>query len=162
MVQIGQRYLTITAGKRFVHNLITNFVKLMNCNNIVLQVFVANFDDTSPSSNYFKQAIEARYIKVIPLRWHNAIALQLEVKGCFENYLPPSTTIAPIVTVPPVIISETCQSCPNLPSESMNAECQCQESQYWNGDRCVPLEQCPCYIGYMKQESILIYIVHAF
>jgi F5/8 type C domain len=48
--------------------------------------FLANVDSESVKKNYFKQPINAQYLKIQPTRWHGAIELKLEPIGCYLPY----------------------------------------------------------------------------
>lgn len=50
------------------------------------RIFLGNFDSNSPQTNSFELPICARYIKIIPNRWHNKIQLRIEIQGCFKPY----------------------------------------------------------------------------
>lgn len=49
-------------------------------------VFPGNFDITSVVSNSLKPPVHARYVKLLPLTWHDKIELRAEPTGCFEPY----------------------------------------------------------------------------
>lgn len=48
--------------------------------------FLANYDSDTPKKNFFPMPINARYIKIQPMKWHAAIELKLEPLGCFLPY----------------------------------------------------------------------------
>lgn len=48
--------------------------------------FLANVDSDSVKKNYFPTPINARYLKIQPLKWHQAIELKLEPIGCYLPY----------------------------------------------------------------------------
>lgn len=48
--------------------------------------FLANYDGESQVKNYFVQPINARYLKIQPIKWHSTIEMKLEPLGCFLPY----------------------------------------------------------------------------
>lgn len=48
--------------------------------------FLGNFDSETLKKNYFDKPLNARYLKVQPVKWHEHIGLKLEVIGCFVPY----------------------------------------------------------------------------
>ena len=61
-----------------------------------LQVFTGNGDQNTPKTNTFP-AVTARYIRIRPIEWHQAVALRFNVLGCTV----PSPT--PELFVPPTV-----------------------------------------------------------
>ena len=53
---------------------------------IFFQIFVANFDAITPFATKFDRMIHARYLRLIPIQWHNRVALRAEVLGCYLPY----------------------------------------------------------------------------
>ncbi|XP_026679243.1 hemocytin-like [Diaphorina citri] len=110
------------------------------------KVFPGNFDPTTLHTVYFDVPIKARMIRINPVKWHNGIALRLEVLGCFEPYptptipstFPITTTTTPTPTQP-----RECKTCPGLEPEVFL--CVCESQDYWDGNQCVNRTQCPCY-----------------
>ncbi|CAG9784020.1 unnamed protein product [Diatraea saccharalis] len=104
------------------------------------RIFPANFDADSEVLNQFKMPIHARYMKILPVKWHGAIEMRVEPIGCFEPY-PTKTTPLPIDEETTV----ACNICPNVPTST----CICSGATYYDGETCVPRDQCPCVRGYL-------------
>uniref|UniRef100_F7GLX8 Milk fat globule EGF and factor V/VIII domain containing n=1 Tax=Callithrix jacchus TaxID=9483 RepID=F7GLX8_CALJA len=47
-----------------------------------LQIFPGNWDNHSHKKNLFETPVVARYVRVLPVAWHNRVALRLELLGC--------------------------------------------------------------------------------
>lgn len=50
------------------------------------KVFLGNYDGDSLKTNKFKYPIHARYLKVVPIKWHDTIEFKVEPIGCFQPY----------------------------------------------------------------------------
>jgi hypothetical protein len=50
------------------------------------QTFLGNYDADSPQLINFDLPINAKYVKLIPKKWHDNIQLRVEMHGCFEPY----------------------------------------------------------------------------
>ncbi|XP_033101998.1 deleted in malignant brain tumors 1 protein-like [Anneissia japonica] len=48
--------------------------------------FIANTDDNTIVTNYFEEAVTARFIMIVPALWNLQIALRFELLGCGECY----------------------------------------------------------------------------
>lgn len=48
--------------------------------------FLANVDSENIKKNLFKQAINARYVKIQPIKWYGAIEMKIEPIGCYLPY----------------------------------------------------------------------------
>ncbi|XP_037688938.1 lactadherin [Choloepus didactylus] len=46
------------------------------------RIFSGNFDNNSHKKNVFETPIQARYIRILPVAWHNRITLRVELLGC--------------------------------------------------------------------------------
>uniref|UniRef100_A0A2I3G552 Milk fat globule EGF and factor V/VIII domain containing n=1 Tax=Nomascus leucogenys TaxID=61853 RepID=A0A2I3G552_NOMLE len=46
------------------------------------KIFPGNWDNHSHKKNLFETPILARYVRILPVAWHNRIALRLELLGC--------------------------------------------------------------------------------
>lgn len=62
---------------------------------ILLQIFRGDIDNFISISQDIKPPIEAKFVRIKPLSWHNQIAIRFELIGCEEI----STTAAPTTTV---------------------------------------------------------------
>ena len=49
---------------------------------LLFQVFEGNKDSNSVFTNRLSQPIRARYIRFIPVEWHNHISMRVEIYGC--------------------------------------------------------------------------------
>ena len=49
---------------------------------LLFQVFEGNKDSNSVFTNRLSQPIRARYIRFIPIEWHNHISMRVEIYGC--------------------------------------------------------------------------------
>lgn len=53
---------------------------------LTVRVFRGNADDQNQKVNYFKKPIQAQYLKVVPIKWIDEIAMKVEPIGCFRPY----------------------------------------------------------------------------
>ncbi|XP_063867870.1 uncharacterized protein LOC135104399 [Scylla paramamosain] len=109
------------------------------------KVFIANFDSNTPVENKFDRLLNTRFLELRPKQWNSNIALRVEVLGCFHPYPEVTTTPAPVFTTtqPP---PPYCVTCPGLPEEYYMTCIPCTyQDEYFDGQNCVPLSQCPCY-----------------
>ncbi|XP_063233046.1 hemocytin isoform X2 [Bacillus rossius redtenbacheri] len=114
------------------------------------RVFPANFDGDTEQTNHFRNTIRAQYLRIVPVMWHNAIAMRIEVLGCFFPYPEVSSTPSAGTTTPtaPTGPTPSCQLCPTLPRDSVGADkCNCSNRQSWDGEKCVATVECPCFVG---------------
>ena len=124
------------------------------------RVFHANVDANTPHTNLFDRLIHARYLKIVPWQWHQAIALRMDVLGCYLAVTAPptATTTAQPPTTP---LPKFCHPCPNIPEEHLDVEnCACPLTQSWNGTGCVHPSQCPCFDGHTKYPIGSIFQAH--
>ncbi|KAK0088266.1 hypothetical protein PV326_004912 [Microctonus aethiopoides] len=105
------------------------------------KIFLANFDDKTVKINYFDEPISARFLKIQPIKWHNHVGLKAEVRGCFIPY--PENQILPIGMKE---IKSSCNVCHEIFERSYETNCQCDEKLWWNGEKCVEKQQCPCVV----------------
>ncbi|KAF7466945.1 lactadherin isoform X1 [Marmota monax] len=49
------------------------------------KVFPGNLDNNSHKKNMFETSIFARYVRILPVAWHNRITLRLELLGCGDR-----------------------------------------------------------------------------
>ncbi|XP_072025097.1 uncharacterized protein [Amphiura filiformis] len=52
------------------------------------ELFEANWDDSSPATNYFFSPVFVHYIRIKPTLWITTIALRFELLGCLHEPLP--------------------------------------------------------------------------
>lgn len=51
-----------------------------------VRVFRGNADDHNEKINYFKNLIQAQFLKVVPIKWFDEIDMKIEPLGCFKPY----------------------------------------------------------------------------
>ncbi|CAG4913028.1 unnamed protein product [Colias eurytheme] len=101
------------------------------------RMFPGNFDSSSVVMNEFRPPLHAQYLKLLPIKWDRALEISVEPIGCFEPYpvrVPPADERAPTPS--------PCALCPGVPLR----ECACTAPLHYDGDSCVPRDQCPCMI----------------
>ncbi|XP_030749920.1 hemocytin [Sitophilus oryzae] len=111
------------------------------------KIFPGNFDENSPQVNNFALPINARYIKLIPLKWKNKIQLRVELHGCFKPY--------PILEIPSTTTESSlpCNNCPGVKASTLEMEaCRCAVDLWFDGLKCVNRTQCPCMVGHISYE----------
>ncbi|KAL1513261.1 hypothetical protein ABEB36_002690 [Hypothenemus hampei] len=111
------------------------------------KIFLGNFDKNSPQVNNFQMPINARYLKVIPTKWHETIQLRVEIHGCFKPY----PELEPLSSTTEAILP--CNNCPGVQIQTLEIEaCRCVLNQWFDGTKCVNRTQCPCMIGHIAYE----------
>lgn len=110
--------------------------------------FLANFDGYSLRTNTFEKPVNTRYLKVVPLKWHESIQMKIEPIGCFKPY-PLIVPKPEIVTEPP--FETECGICKGVmvPKHQLPGICQCYSPLHWNGNECVSSAECPCMVGHI-------------
>lgn len=133
-------------------NIIWN--KIQDQNTGQPKVFLANVDSENMKKVHFAMPINARYIKVQPTKWRDAIELKLEPIGCFLPYLL-TTSEYDIFSPNPsdetlYITSSPCGLCKGVlpPPRLQGGACYCHPPKYWDGEECVTQAECPCVEGY--------------
>ena len=123
------------------------------------RVFPANFDATTSVTQYLERMVDARYVRISPIRWHSSIGMRLELLGCYKPYAMASTTALPgaLPTRAQVDGESTCSFCPGLSPPPQS--CSCPGGALFDGVRCVASQQCPCYVG---QKRCLPYFLRPF
>ncbi|XP_043601962.1 hemocytin isoform X2 [Bombus pyrosoma] len=120
--------------------------------------FLGNFDSDTVKKNYFDKPLNARYLKVQPIKWHKQIGLKLEVLGCFLPYTTIKTTTEKLELTPTTVQTlEKCNVCKGVPFEDQ-VNCRCTESLWWNGDTCVTQQECPCVVEHITYNVGVIYM----
>ena len=111
------------------------------------RVFPANFDSTTPVTQYLERMVDARYVRISPARWHASIGLRLELLGCYKPYPLVATTTALPGALPTRSRDgeSSCSSCPGLSPPPQS--CSCPGGALFDGARCVAAQECPCYVG---------------
>ena len=54
---------------------------------LVLQVFLGNSDSGTVVTHVLIPPIKARYVRLLPVEWHNYISLRTELYGCLGTVL---------------------------------------------------------------------------
>ncbi|XP_068082174.1 hemocytin [Anabrus simplex] len=109
--------------------------------------FPANFDSETPQKNLFDRVLQTQYLRVLPIKWHNHIALRAEVIGCYLPY--------PAVSYEPTTTTELplCNACPGVPLDLVEGtNCNCAEPLLWDGKDCVNSTKCPCYVKHIRYD----------
>lgn len=57
------------------------------------KVFLGNVDSNSVKTNIFQYPVNSRYLKIIPIKWHETIELKIEPLGCFKFYRKTSLSL---------------------------------------------------------------------
>lgn len=50
------------------------------------KIFLGNVDSSTIKTNFFEYPVNSRYLKIVPLKWHETIELKAEPLGCFKFY----------------------------------------------------------------------------
>lgn len=138
-----------------------------------VKIFRGNVDENTPKTNYFRAPIQARYLKVVPTKWHDEIEMKIEPVGCFKayrkfismhynfilNFCLSTAVIEEVVQVTEPILESVagdCGVCPGVKdldvNQQIDATCKCYPPLFWNGQECQPRSQCPCMVGYTPYE----------
>lgn len=116
------------------------------------KLFIGNVDAETPKMNHFKYPIQAKALKLVPIKWNERIELKAEPIGCFLPYPMPAVITT---TIPPIEETETppaeCGICPNILNAASPIEgtCRCYAPLFWNGAECVAKSACPCTVGHL-------------
>lgn len=106
-------YGVITRGDALTDSFVTSFKILFSYDDIIYhpiaqrdgspQIFRGPIDCQTPVESLLSVPIEAKFLHIYPLTWHNAIALQVEFLGCDESSdgiaVETTTTMPTIVDV---------------------------------------------------------------
>lgn len=111
--------------------------------------FPGNFDEYSMHMNMFPKPIQTRYLKIVPLKWHDTIEMKIEPIGCFRPY--PAYTETSVFKPTTTTASPECGVCNGvLYSPIPIADvCRCYEPLFWNGNQCISSAECPCMVGHI-------------
>lgn len=124
--------------------------KLLNADGSGEQLFLGNFDGITEKANYFRFPIEARAIKVIPIKWKDCIEMKIEPVGCFVPYKYPEKMVESTTKYVP-LSEKQCNICPDIDGTSSMIEgvCKCKDKEFWNGVDCVAQSMCPCIVNHI-------------
>ncbi|KAK6627245.1 hypothetical protein RUM44_009722 [Polyplax serrata] len=102
-------------------------------------IFMGNTDGKTLKKIFFKRPIHAKALKIEFVKWHENIAFKLDVIGCYNSPAPTTTTF----TEKP---KTNCSICPGALYDDKGL-CKCTEHKWWDGEKCVPFSECPCFFG---------------
>ncbi|XP_034481426.1 hemocytin [Drosophila innubila] len=109
------------------------------------RIFEANVDENSPRTHHFKKPILTQYLKLVPAKWERNINMRIEPLGCFKPYPAVKEEIREEEHEP-----TKCNVCEGIVSSSSSSKCQCSDQLYWNGNKCVQRNLCPCVENYVS------------
>lgn len=105
------------------------------------KVFLGNFNKDTPKINAFEMPINTRYVRLIPIKWHQNIQLRVEIHGCYKPYPYIEEILSTVAPSP-------CNTCPGVEAEELEMQaCRCKPDMWWDGSNCVSRSQCPCMVG---------------
>lgn len=120
--------------------------------------FLGNFDSNTIKKNYFDKPLNARYLKIQPIKWHEQIGLKLEIFGCFLPYPSIKTTTEKLeITSMTTQTFKKCNVCEGVQNDDQII-CKCKESFWWNGNTCVIKQECPCVVEHILYSVGAIYV----
>lgn len=117
--------------------------------------FLGNFDTHNPKTNFFEEPLHARYMKIQPTKWHEHVALKVEALGCYSAYPPTSFEIPRLTTPSP--FERRCNVCDGIEQTSNDEDCKCKDPYWWDGESCVPKQECPCVVGHVPYSVGSVY-----
>ncbi|XP_075237780.1 hemolectin [Lycorma delicatula] len=80
---------------------------ILKNNSNLPEVFRSPVSRTQPLQEMFIKPIEARYVRINPVKWKKHIVLSFELIGCRPEHLP-STTETTLITTPSVTLQPVC------------------------------------------------------
>lgn len=113
--------------------------------------FLGNFDAESQQTNFFEKPLHARLLRVQPIKWHDHVALKIEILGCYLAY-PSMKTSEITSTTTSSSFERECNICDGMDRTILNDEkrCKCEDPYWWDGESCVSKWECPCIIGHVS------------
>jgi len=113
--------------------------------------FLGNFDAESQQTNFFEKPLHARLLRVQPIKWHDHVALKIEILGCYLAY-PSMETSEITSTTTSSSFERECNICDGMDRTMLNDEkrCKCEDPYWWDGESCVSKWECPCIIGHVS------------
>uniref|UniRef100_A0A1I8Q8K8 Hemocytin n=1 Tax=Stomoxys calcitrans TaxID=35570 RepID=A0A1I8Q8K8_STOCA len=110
------------------------------------RIFAGNHDKDTEHATYFKTPIMTQYIKLVPAKYENNINMRVEPVGCFKKYPIVKQNIA----VQEVIKTSKCFVCEGILDSSLtDGNCKCKDNLFWDGNKCVQSNLCPCVENYI-------------
>uniref|UniRef100_A0A1I8MML0 Hemocytin n=2 Tax=Musca domestica TaxID=7370 RepID=A0A1I8MML0_MUSDO len=110
------------------------------------RIFPGNHDKDTEQTNYFKTPILTQYIKLVPAKYEQNINMRIEPLGCFEKYPIVSENIVEVEKPKP----SKCLVCEGIvDSSTTDGNCKCKDNLFWDGNKCVPSNLCPCVENYI-------------
>ena len=55
------------------------------------RIFIGNYNSDLVVTQYFDKMINARYLRITPVKWHTSIGMRLEIIGCYQPYIQLTT-----------------------------------------------------------------------
>lgn len=110
--------------------------------------FLGNFNADSEKTSFFERPLHARYLRIQPVKWHAYIALKIEVLGCYLAY-PPTSSETSILESTTRSLERECNVCDGISQTLNNEDCRCKDPYWWDGENCVPRQECPCVVGHV-------------
>ncbi|KAL6266408.1 hypothetical protein P5V15_003260 [Pogonomyrmex californicus] len=107
--------------------------------------FLGNFDTESRRTNFFERPLHARYLKIQPVKWHDHVAMKVEVLGCYLAYPVISTTESTTTS-----FEQKCNICGGIDQTPNDGSCRCEDPYWWDGESCIPKQECPCVVGHVS------------
>jgi len=117
------------------------------------KVFLGNFDAESQRTNFFERPLHAKFLKIQPIKWHDHIALKVEILGCYLMYPISSTSTTKSTT-----FNQECNVCDGIDEMSNDEGCKCEDPHWWDGESCIPKRECPCMVGHVPYAVIIIVV----
>lgn len=117
------------------------------------KVFLGNFDADSRRTNFFERPLHAKFLRVQPTKWHDHVALKVEVLGCYLTYPVPWPVTSTTESTTPS--ERECNVCDGI-DQTSNEGCRCRDPLWWDGESCVPKRECPCVVGHVPYAVIII------
>ncbi|XP_065200216.1 hemocytin isoform X2 [Planococcus citri] len=114
------------------------------------KIFVGNVDSENAFVNIFSPPLQARKLKLYPIKWTNFPSFRVEILGCFKPYPDNEPVTIEEPSIPPL-----CNVCPGVQS---TGDCNCINDTYWSGSACVRKEMCPCVEGLVSHSVGSTYI----
>lgn len=118
------------------------------------KVFLGNFDAESLQTNFFERPLHAKFLRIQPVKWHDHISLKVEVLGCYLMYPTPwlmTSTIKSTTT----LFNQECNVCDGIDQTLNDKGCKCEDPYWWDGELCVPKQECPCVVGHVPYAVII-------
>jgi len=111
--------------------------------------FLGNFNAETEKTSFFERPLHARYLRIQPIKWHTYIALKIEILGCYLSY--PTISAQTFTSEPTTTLFELeCNVCDGISQTLNNEDCRCKNPYWWDGESCIPKQECPCIVGHVS------------